>query len=488
MSAELRSSARTTVAVWAASAIAVVALAAGLTVLSQRFGYDTEVIDMPVLPVVAMLVAAGLVFAAGVLRLVQHSSFVDARTLRVLLLIMIAAGLAARLILFASEPVLEDDYQRYLWDGAVTASGANPYASAPRDVIDAHGTHDLSALAANSGPVIKRINHPQLTTIYPPVAQAAFALAHSLKPWSLTAWRGVLLGCELAALGLLLALLNIAGRSPLWGAIYWWNPLVLKEVANSAHMDAVVVALVLLALFLAVTRRTVFASAALGFAVAAKLWPVVLLPLVLRPLLAEPRRLMAAMAVFVALACVALWPMLLSAHLQPSGLAAYAQTWSTNSALVPILQSAAASVLAALGLSSDLAPIAARGILATAIATITVLAVRAAIASPQDMLARAGFVVAAVVLLAPAQYPWYALWLVPLLCFAPRAPLLLMTATLPLYYATFHFAARETLESAQPILIALIWGPVWAALAYGFLRERGMPAGQRDTLSLLEER
>ena len=488
MSTAVPASARATIAIWAAAAASVVMLALALTAVSQRFGYATEVIDMPVLPVAAMLVAAGLAFAAGLPRLVQYASSVDAWTLRVLLSIMIAAGLAARLILFASEPVLEDDYQRYLWDGAVTASGANPYASAPRDVIDARGTHDLSAIAGNSGPIIKRINHPQLTTIYPPVAQAAFALAHSLAPWSLTAWRGVLLGCELATLGLLLALLNITGRSPLWSAIYWWNPLVLKEVANSAHMDAVVVAFVLLALFLAVTRRTVFASAALGFAVAAKLWPVVLLPLVLRPLLAEPRRLMTAIAVFVAVASVALWPMLMTAHLRPSGLVAYAQTWSTNSALVPILQSSAAALLAALGLSSDLAPIAARGILATTIATITVLAVSAAIASPQDMLVRAGLVVAAVVLLAPAQYPWYALWLVPLLCFAPRAPLLLMTATLPLYYATFHFAARETLESAQPILIAMIWGPVWAALTYAFLRERGMPAGQQAPLQLLEER
>ena len=45
---------------------------------------------------------------------------------------MLACGLAARAILFASEPVLEDDYQRYLWDGAVTAQGLNPMRSRPR--------------------------------------------------------------------------------------------------------------------------------------------------------------------------------------------------------------------------------------------------------------------------------------------------------------------------------------------------------------------
>ena len=46
---------------------------------------------------------------------------------RILLYVILAAGLFCRLLMFLPEPVMEDDYQRYMWDGAVTANGYNPY-------------------------------------------------------------------------------------------------------------------------------------------------------------------------------------------------------------------------------------------------------------------------------------------------------------------------------------------------------------------------
>ncbi|MCP5063626.1 MAG: hypothetical protein GY936_14360 [Ignavibacteriae bacterium] len=36
-------------------------------------------------------------------------------------------GLVARILLVPTVPILEDDFNRYLWDGAVTANGFNPY-------------------------------------------------------------------------------------------------------------------------------------------------------------------------------------------------------------------------------------------------------------------------------------------------------------------------------------------------------------------------
>ena len=47
----------------------------------------------------------------------------------------------------------------------------------------------LDELLHEAGVILERINYPGLTTVYPPVAQAAFALAYWLKPWSLDAWR-----------------------------------------------------------------------------------------------------------------------------------------------------------------------------------------------------------------------------------------------------------------------------------------------------------
>jgi len=72
-------------------------------------------------------------------------------------------------------PILEDDYYRYLWDGAVTANALNPYAYSPQQVLK--GTDipvELTQLAEESGEVIHSINHPEIRTIYPPIAQAFF--------------------------------------------------------------------------------------------------------------------------------------------------------------------------------------------------------------------------------------------------------------------------------------------------------------------------
>ena len=49
---------------------------------------------------------------------------------------IIFTGLFARLILIPSSPILEDDFYRYLWDGAVTANEFNPYVYSPQDVIE----------------------------------------------------------------------------------------------------------------------------------------------------------------------------------------------------------------------------------------------------------------------------------------------------------------------------------------------------------------
>ena len=111
-----------------------------------------------------------------------------------------------------------------------------------------------------------------------------------------TAWRATCLGLEIATVSLLILLLRDLGRSPLWSALYWWNPVAIKEIINSAHMEAVVLPLLLLALVLAARRRTLMATLGLALAAGAKLWPALLLPLILRPLATDRRRLIAALA------------------------------------------------------------------------------------------------------------------------------------------------------------------------------------------------
>ncbi len=179
--------------------------------------------------------------------------------------VIFVAGLASRIICCLGEPILEDDYQRYLWDGAVTASGHNPYRYAPSDVVRGGTSHSLADIADQSGIVLQRIGHGELTTIYPPIAQSAFAAAYLVAPFSLGAWRVVLLVADLATFLLLMRLLTKMGRSQLWVSVYWWNPLVIKHVFNAAHMDALLLPPLLSAVLLA-EHRPRLATSAVGIA------------------------------------------------------------------------------------------------------------------------------------------------------------------------------------------------------------------------------
>lgn len=452
-------------AAWLGVAAIVIMVTAAMTFLSTGFGYDREVIDMPALALAGGLVAVGLVFAAIIPFLMTKTVGVAPRDARALLAIMIVAGFVGRLILFASEPMLEDDYQRYLWDGAVTAAGGNPYDASPAQAQNAGPETLLGQLKSNAGVVLLRVNHPELTTIYPPIAQGVFAIAHIIKPWNLTAWRSLLLVCDVGILALLLALLKEAGRAPLWAAIYWLNPLVLKEAFNSAHMEPLVLAPVLLALWLAARRRYMLAIVALALATGVKLWPALLLPLIVRPLLVSRQTLITALALFALIILVLLVPFLQSGFSETSGLRAYAENWKTNSALFPLIESFAARALVPFGLSTVHAALAVKAALATAVASFALFQARPPISDARDLMQRAGMIVAALVLLSPAQYPWYLLWLIPFLAFWPSPAFLLLSATIAIYYASFHFAARDTLETAGPLIVAAIWVPVWVLAA-----------------------
>jgi len=450
-------------AAWACIGTALMAIALLLVTYRNRFDYAFELIDIPSVHVAVGLVLAGLVFLA-LPRLIARAADAGTRELQTLLAVVIGVGLALRLAMLAVNPVLEDDYHRYLWDGAVTAHGLDPYAVAPGDAGHEEGT-PRGRLAAEAGVVMDRINHPDLRTIYPPVAQAAFALAHLIEPWSITAWRIVCLIGDAATLALLLALLRAAGRSPLWSALYWWNPVVVKELINSAHMEAILMPLVLGALLLAVHRRPLAASGVLGLAVGAKLWPIMLAPIVLRPLFDDRARLSASLVLLGGL-CV-LWAVLplRSGIDETSGLLAYAQRWQTNSALFPALQWIAATIMAPFAPAEHLPGMLVRG--ATA-GLVLALALRLSITpwrDAEDLMTRSGLIVAVVLLLSPAQFPWYLVWVLPFLAFRPSIAMLTLTATMPIYYASFYFHARDTYDVFRIWVVWLVWVPVWALLA-----------------------
>jgi alpha-1,6-mannosyltransferase len=356
---------------------------------------------------------------------------------------------------------LDDDVYRYLWDGGVAAHGFDPYRQSPAEVVAAPRDARLGQLAGDAAGVLQRINHADLTTIYPPVATAAFAIGHVLAPWSVTGWRCVVLLLELATCAGVLALLRECRRSPLWVALYWWHPLALKELAHAGHMEAVLLPLLVWAIVSAARGRLALSMMLLGCATATKFWPALLLPLLLRPQLSRPVMAAALAALYATVSLILLAPMAWNGLGADSGLVAYATYWTTNSAFFPAFERLVGLLMWPWGATSTAIALFAKGTIAAGLGLFALMLARTPAHSANDLIGRSAWLIAVLLLVSPAQFPWYMLWFAPFLALRPFAGMRAVVVTVPLYYSLFHFAAYDRVSTYADGLVWLVWVPVW---------------------------
>ena len=216
----------------------------------------------------AFLVAFGLYAGATVLAL--RLEVFSRRA--VMAAFALAAALQAPLLF--TRPALSDDMYRYVWDGRVQAQGISPYRYPP-------DAPELRAL--RDGAVWPAINRPSAVTVYPPGAEAAFALLWRVVPDSVRWFQVAMAASGLLAGGLLLGLLRSLGRSPARLLIYLWSPLLAFETAHAAHVDGLILPLLVGAWWARVRERDGLVGLLLGLATALKLYPLLLLPALWRP-------------------------------------------------------------------------------------------------------------------------------------------------------------------------------------------------------------
>ena len=190
------------------------------------------------------------------------------------LIVVLGFALAMRLVLVGVEPLLSTDLYRYVWDGRVQAAGINPYAHVPADPA-------LTAL--RDGAIYPRINRADYAvTAYPPVAQMFF-LAVTRAAESVVAMRLAMVGCEVAIVAAIIALLRRLGLPETTVVAYAWHPLAVFEIANNGHVEALMVALMMLGVWLLVSRREVMGAVSVALAALVKPYAVLILPAFWRP-------------------------------------------------------------------------------------------------------------------------------------------------------------------------------------------------------------
>jgi alpha-1,6-mannosyltransferase len=214
-----------------------------------------------------------LTISAALLTIVATCLVERAPPDRVLWLIFsVAILLRAYVLLF--DPLLSSDIYRYIWDGRVQAAGINPYRYVPAD----------PALASlRDGTIFPHINRATTAvTIYPPVAQFFFLIVTRIGE-NVTVMRLALVGCEAVTVAIIALFLRRMNRPMTRVVAYLWHPLPLWEIASSGHVDALMLALILLGLWIALSGHALRGAALIAFSVLVKPYVAPVLAGIWRP-------------------------------------------------------------------------------------------------------------------------------------------------------------------------------------------------------------
>ena len=431
---DVQSSNKFFISIWIVFFLLLIAYSIYILITSPGLALNLKPLTDDIVPYVSFRVIVGLYFFIALFNLKKIKNN------KLWFGAIIGVGLLSRLILIPSQPVLEDDYYRYLWDGAVTAHGYNPYVYSPLDAMDYTNSNvpeELHQLAKDSGEIIKNINHPHIRTIYPILSQAVFAAAYFIDDWQYWSWKVLLLLFDLLLLLVLIKILKHLKLPTIFVAFYWLNPIVIHEIFNGAHMDMLVLLPVMLALYFHLKNKLWYSLIALAIAAGFKLWPVVLLPLLLRNTLPAWKQTAKYTLAFALMILLLFIPVLLSNLNESLGFIKYAGSWINNAAFYSIFKWLFQNVIYLFEFNiSCISCITRWGIVILYILLVAFILKR----KPSDhtqFFNKALLIVAVLYLVSPTQFPWYYSWMVPLLAIRPMVSLLLYPLLLPLYQLNY---------------------------------------------------
>lgn len=321
------------------------------------------------------------------------------------------------------------------------------------------------------------------------MAQAVFLAIARIRPLSVTAFKAAMSSFDLLTILLLMLVLARSGVDPARAIIFAWHPLVIFEGAHSGHIEAAYIAFIALAVLAWSSRKHAFTGISLALATLVKFYPALLLPvfLIARPDGVsdntsqhgqEPIRSRVGaifhrgnltMLVAFAAAIVVAYAPYLSAR---GNLFAFVRGYIEEEGFV---QSGARYF--ALFAARKAVSIPTGAFLVIALAGLTAVAVWRLLRVKQNApeLARAALaLIGTYLLVTTPRYPWYYVWLIPFLCFAPVLGWLYLTCASVLLYLVWY---TPLVYPEVPLWLgAGIYVPTLAWLAWEhFTRARRRP-------------
>lgn len=377
--------------------------------------------------------------------------------------LVVLPAILFRVTLWPLAPGLSDDIYRYRWEGKLQAFGGNPYQARPADPA-------WKALADVAHPLVvgkdfKAVYGP-LTELLEAATYKATA-AFTRDPFQQAFWFKVPAAVfDLAILPALILLLRALNLAPERLLVYAWCPLPAVEFWTSGHNDALLLLLLVLALWAAVTRRWTGAVVLLMLAGAVKIWPFLLLPVFLYQGMRQPEaRRGVYRGVWFSLALLGLLcsPYLSQVTENARFLSGFLGGWRNNDSFYGLFLWATGDQYRAKYLSF--------GILAAAAVWVTLR---------RWPLPQATLAIVVVILLVSANcHPWYLTWFLPLLAIHPVPPLFLWISLIPIaYLPVIGWGVLGDWNGVSPMRW-LIYGPLFVYAggdaAVRFLVRKKMP-------------
>jgi hypothetical protein len=318
--------------------------------------------------------------------------------------VIFAGGILFRLLCLPATHMMCDDAARYHWDGKLIANGMNPWAAPP---------HALETIHLRTDALDERINHGNVRTPYPPLAELLFAAGYLLSPTSLIGFQLLSLTAELATWILLLVFLRSRKSylSPLLLAV--WLPLVITEGYLPGHADTLGLPFMAAFLICVLNKRPKLAGLVFAAAFTIKPLVLVLAPAAMREL--GPRKSVAASGVATIVIAGLYMPSALTGKSHFGPMMQMARDWDCNGTISVLLE--------------QLMPLATARLVASLLLLASVLA---ATWWGKDFIARAGLALTAVFIFSPVVFPWYLVWLAPIVALRPDPALLALLVLAPL--------------------------------------------------------
>ena len=367
---------------------------------------------------------------------------------RLSLLEILLWSVAFQLCGFFAEPLFEDDFFRYLWDGYVFAENGTPYGYRP---VDFFGVDTLPPSVAN---LLDGINYPDLPTIYGPTNQYLFVLGYFVAPAELFPIKTALIAANVGIIWLLSRLANIK-----FVLLYAWCPLVIYESIYAAHVELIGIALLIVACLCSSKGRTILAGSTLALALASKVFVLAFVPFILLRI-----GLRGTITFGVCLFLLYL-PFLVQEGSELTSLVAFANNWVFNAGLYTLLAEL-----------TD--PTRARTVLGVVYVTILAIMFNAYRRRGIGEIPRGDIIFGVFLVLSPVVNTWYVLWVLPFAVIYPsRAAWVASFAVFLAYVTAINIGDYDADPFSQPHWILLLeYGIILIALSLDvYLRiTRGM--------------